>query len=137
MRPNRLIVAAAPGGLLATTAVVAQGSGTWRVRITYRNLTAGQAFSPSVFMAHSAAAPKLFAPGAKASLGLAQLAEGDNVAPIADMAGKMKGRAVDAYEECEDDGRHGVGRRVRAEKREAAVSGRVHGYTGPIPKPAS
>lgn len=94
MRPNGLIIAAALGGLLAATAVVAQGFGTKRVRITYENLTSGQAFSPSVFMAHSAAAPKLFAPGAKASFGLAQLAEGGNVAPIADMAGKMKGKAI-------------------------------------------
>lgn len=94
MKINRTIVAAIVGGSVAATAVFAQGDDTRRVRITYQNMTAGQAFSPSVFMAHSAAAPKLFAMGGKASFGLVQLAEGGNVAPIADMAGKMKGRAV-------------------------------------------
>lgn len=94
MKINRTIVAAIVGGAVAATAVYAQGNDTRRVRITYQNMTAGQAFSPSVFMAHSAAAPKLFAMGGKASFGLAQLAEGGNVAPIADMAGKMKGRAI-------------------------------------------
>lgn len=94
MQSNRLVIAALLGGALAATAVIAQGSGTKRVRITYQNLTSGQAFSPSVFMAHSAAAPRLFAPGAKASFGLAQLAEGGNVGPIAGMAGMMKGKAV-------------------------------------------
>ena len=94
MRLSRILVATALSGALATSVVLAQGSGTKRVRITYQNLTTGQAFSPSVFMSHNAAAPKLFGMGAKASPGLARLAEDGNVAPIADMAGKMMGRAV-------------------------------------------
>lgn len=94
MKTNRMIIAGLVGGALAATAVFAQGNDTRRVRITYENMTAGQAFSPSVFMAHNASAPKLFAMGGKASFGLAQLAEVGNVAPIADMAGKMKGRAT-------------------------------------------
>lgn len=93
MRLNPVVIAATLCGVLATTAVTAQGSGTKRVRITYQNLTSGQVFSPSVFTAHNAGAPKLFAPGTKASFGLAQLAEGGNVAPIAGMAGMMKGEA--------------------------------------------
>ncbi len=94
MKLNRLIIAAALCGTVATTAVIAQGSNTKRVRITYQNLTPGQGFSPSVFMAHNAAAPKLWAMGGKASFGLAQLAEGGNVGPIAGMAGMAKGKTA-------------------------------------------
>lgn len=64
------------------------------VRVTYQDLTGGQAFSPSVFMTHNSSAPKLFTMHAKASPGLMRLAEDGNVAPIADMAGKMMGRSV-------------------------------------------
>ena len=94
MRISHMLAATALGAALVTTVAVAQGSGTKRVRITYQNLTGGQAFSPSVFMSHNGSAPKLFAMGGKASPGLARLAEDGNVAPIADMAGKMMGGAV-------------------------------------------
>ena len=94
MRLTSILLATALTGAVATTAVIAQGPGTKQVRITYQNLTGGQAFSPSVFMSHNGSAPKLFAMGGKASPGLARLAEDGNVAPIADMAGKMIGRAV-------------------------------------------
>jgi hypothetical protein len=94
MRHSRTLIAAALAGALATSAVFAQGSGTKRVRITYQNLTSGQAFSPSVFMSHNGSAPQLFGMGTKPSPGLARLAEDGNVAPIADMAGKMMGRVV-------------------------------------------
>ena len=94
MKLNRLLIAAALGGAIATTAVVAQGSGTRMVRISYQNLTQGQGFAPSVFMSHNAAAPKLYAIGGKASFGLAQLAETGNVGPVAVEAGKMMGKSV-------------------------------------------
>ncbi len=94
MRLSKILVATALGGALATSVVLAQSPDTKRVRITYQNLTGGQAFSPSVFMSHNGSAPKLFGMGAKASPGLARLAEDGNVAPIADMAGKMMGRSV-------------------------------------------
>ena len=94
MRLTPILLATAIGGALAASAVIAQGQGTKRVRISYQNLTTGQPFSPSVFMSHNAGTPKLYAMGAKASPGLARLAEDGNVAPIADMAGKMMGRAV-------------------------------------------
>ena len=82
MRHTRLIIAAALGGAIAATAVVAQSDDTKRVRITYQNLTPGQGFAPSVFMSHNAGAPKLYAMGGKASFGLAQLAETGNVGPV-------------------------------------------------------
>lgn len=91
---NRFIIAAVLCGAIATTAVLAQGEGTRRVRITYQNLTSGQGFSPSVFMAHNASAPKLWTAGGKASFGLAQLAESGNVGPIAGMAGMAKGKTA-------------------------------------------
>jgi hypothetical protein len=94
MQLSRFIAAAALTGALATSVVLAQSAGTKKVRITYQNLTTGQAFSPSVFMSHNGSAPKLFGMGTKASPGLARLAEDGNVAPIADMAGKMMGRAM-------------------------------------------
>ena len=96
MRISRILFATALSGALVSSLVVAQGSGTKKVRITYQNLTTGQAFSPSVFMSHNGSAPRLFGMGVKASPGLARLAEDGNVAPIADMAGKMMGRAVGA-----------------------------------------
>ena len=94
MRLSPIVVATALTGALAASIVFAQDPGPKRVRITYENLTSGQAFSPSVFMSHSGSAPKLYTMGGKASPGLARLAEDGNVAPIADMAGKMMGRAI-------------------------------------------
>jgi len=94
MSLNRLFVAAAIGGAITATSVVAQGNDTKRVRVTYQNLTAGQGFAPSVFMSHDASAPKRYAMGGKASFGLAQLAETGNVGPVAVDAGKMMGRSV-------------------------------------------
>jgi hypothetical protein len=97
MRAIRSLAFAAAIGALAATSAAAQNSSgdrTKRVRITYENLTSGQAFSPSVFMSHNAAAPALFTMGGRASHGLARLAEDGNVAPIADMAGMMMGRTV-------------------------------------------
>jgi hypothetical protein len=94
MRLTPILVTATLIGAVATTTVVAQSPGTKRVRITYQNLTSGQAFSPSVFLSHNSSAPKLFGRGTRPSPGLARLAEDGNVAPIADMAGKMMGGAV-------------------------------------------
>ena len=98
MRTNTLLIAAALGGILATTAVIAptvsaQEPDTKRVRISYQNLTTGQGFAPSVFMSHNAAAPKLYAMGGRASFGLAQLAETGNGGPVAGVGGKMAGKA--------------------------------------------
>lgn len=57
-----------------------------RVQITYRNLTAGQPFSTSVFIAHSAGAPPLFVEGQPASFELERLAEEGNVALLSSNA---------------------------------------------------
>jgi hypothetical protein len=94
MRLSHILIATALSGVLASSVVLAQGSDTKRVRITYQNLTAGQGFAPSVFMSHNGSAPKLYSMGGKASFGLAQLAETGNVGPVADMAGKMMGKSV-------------------------------------------
>ena len=97
MRKISYLLLAAAGGALTIPAVLAQsmgGADTRRVRITYENLTTGQAFSPSVFMSHNSSAPPLFTMGGRASHGLARLAEDGNVAPIADMAGQMMGRST-------------------------------------------
>jgi hypothetical protein len=64
-----------------------------RVRITYENLTAGQPFSPSVFVSHNRAAPPMFMEGQPASFGLMRLAEEGNVAPLADGAAATLGGA--------------------------------------------
>src|SRR4051812_24085066 len=52
-----------------------------RVLITYENLMAGQALSPSVFFSHNASAPKLFELGKPASFYLMRIAEEGNAGP--------------------------------------------------------
>jgi hypothetical protein len=53
-----------------------------QVLITYENLMAGQALSPSVFFSHNASAPKLFEPGKPASFYLMRIAEEGNAGPL-------------------------------------------------------
>jgi hypothetical protein len=57
------------------------GSGK-RVRITYDNLTAGQVFSPSVFISHNKAAPALFEAGKPAPFPTMRIAEEGNAGPL-------------------------------------------------------
>lgn len=52
------------------------------VTITYRNLTAGQAFSPAVFFSHNVSAPPLFTEGQPAPFELQRIAEEGNTAPL-------------------------------------------------------
>jgi hypothetical protein len=82
------LVTFAATGVFAQTATSrhessdASGAGAKRVRITYENLTTGQAFSPSVFITHNASAPPLFKMGEKASFGLMRIAEEGNAGPL-------------------------------------------------------
>ena len=60
----------------------AAGPAVRRVRITYENLTAGQVFSPAVFVSHNASAPALFEIGKPASFALQRIAEEGNPGPF-------------------------------------------------------
>lgn len=60
----------------------AQRADQKKVLITYRNLTAGQAFSPSVFYSHNEAAPPLFVEGQPAPFALQRIAEEGNIGPL-------------------------------------------------------
>jgi hypothetical protein len=74
-------VAAAPALSAPEDSGMAAGQGR-RVQITYENLTAGQVFSPSVFISHNRAAPPLFMEGQPAPFGLMRIAEEGNVGPL-------------------------------------------------------
>ena len=52
------------------------------VTITYRNLTAGQVFSPALFFSHNESAPPLFAEGQPAPFPLQRIAEEGNTGPL-------------------------------------------------------
>jgi hypothetical protein len=57
------------------------------VTISYRNLTAGQVFSPAVFFSHNASAPPLFTEGQPAPFALQRIAEEGNTGPL--LSGKV------------------------------------------------
>jgi hypothetical protein len=57
------------------------------VTITYKNMTAGQVFSPAVFFSHNASAPPLFTEGQPAPFALQRIAEEGNTGPL--LSGKI------------------------------------------------
>jgi Spondin_N len=73
-----------------------KAGGAKHVRITYENLTTGQAFSPSVFVSHNASAPALFKEGEKVSFGMMRLAEEGNGGPLQVGIVKELGKAYGA-----------------------------------------
>lgn len=88
---NAPMPAPAPSAMPAGARIA---DGAKRVRITVENMTTGQAFAPSVFMAHDGSAPPLYKDGEKASFGLMRLAEEGNTGPLLAEAGKMMGKGV-------------------------------------------
>lgn len=63
------------------------------VFVTYRNLTAGQVFSPAVFVSHNSMAPPLILEGQAAPFALQRLAEEGNTAPLSLKINKALGGA--------------------------------------------
>jgi hypothetical protein len=73
---------AAASSALADTPESSNASRTRHIRITYENLTAGQAFSPSAFFSHNASAPPFFVEGKPAPFGLQRIAEEGNTGGV-------------------------------------------------------
>lgn len=79
---KQILLAALALFVAGGTAFAAEQPDSKVVFITYRNLTAGQVFSPAVFFSHNAIAPPLFLEGQPASFPLQRLAEEGNTAPL-------------------------------------------------------
>lgn len=75
--------------------VDSQSADQKKILISYRNLTAGQAFSPSVFYSHNEAAPPLFVEGQPAPFALQRIAEEGNVGPL--LTGRLSKISGGAY----------------------------------------
>lgn len=83
VQPRRILAAIAVL-MLALVAIPAQAQLYKNYEVTITNLTEGQAFTPFILATHMPSM-SLFTPGQPASEELATLAEGGNVAPMADL----------------------------------------------------